>query len=731
MQIQLIKIILTWLTFWFYPNVDNRAAAITELLIKVQLWSESKGELWVINHLKEIRLLYTRHQCGDPVMQSPRIIGIRKDGLPKGFPILNSIYLENNKGFSFTLTLLSISRTIKAWKDPSSSTITNPYTGISDVSGYESRIKEICKDFNIRPYDYDWTNDNHYYSIKAGPNGLATWSAPWDAIQSGYKISHLIREFSNDLANQLDLWATYSTSLKKVFLKPNKGEQDSLLRKLSIIKDPEGKSRVIAIFDYWSQTILKVVHDKCFNLLKHFPMDRTFTQDPHVDFAGPYYSFDLSAATDRFPISFQMLLVEHLLGKEKATAWKSILIDNEFYAPFEDKFVKYEVGQPMGAYSSWAVFSLCHHLIVQIAAKECGQYPTNNYILLGDDIVIGGETLAKAYQRHIEMLGVEISAHKTHKSSNTYEFAKRWIKNGTEVSGIQVSAFMQTHNNYALIYPALRSYLDRGFIPANFAPLSELIFHLNIMMGMPLRKALNINNQVNKLHALVRWIHYDDMTPIRNLLANILPSEAPVPIETSPHLIPYLSMRLESVLAGQHGRLLKAIDGLKNQFTNRLKKEFEPSWPENYGGVTPDSANAEFHGDILGTTRGDLIGPGGLMNLPVTHALRALEIRLHNDVRLFHPETNFKDAIMALCIPSVERIGSTRTEDSVKLLTAKIGREFIQSAILYMSDPNLQYVEENFFNIDSIGRMTAAPLPNKVETLADQLGPDFDFSNFM
>jgi len=722
--------ILTWLTFWFYPNVGNRAAAINELLNKVNLWTESKGELWVINHLKEIRLLYTRHQCGDPVKLSPRIIGIRKDGLPKGFPILNQIYLENKQGFSFTLTLLSISRTIKAWKTPDLSTITKPYTGISDVLGYEERILKICEDYNIRPYSYEWTNDKHYYSIKAGPTGLATWSAPWDAIKNASKILPFIRTFSNDLGNQLELWSTYNESLKKVFIKAE-NKQDGLLRKLSIIKDPEGKSRIIAIFDYWSQTVLKVVHDKCFNLLNHFEQDRTFTQDPKVDFVGPYYSFDLSAATDRFPISFQMILVKHLLGEERASAWQSILIDNEFYAPFEDKFVKYEVGQPMGAYSSWAVFSLCHHIIVQIAAMEIGQYPTKNYILLGDDIVIGGTALANAYQRHIELLGVEISNHKTHTSINTYEFAKRWIKDGREVSGIQVSAFMQAYNNYALMYQTLRQYLDRGFIPSNFAPLSELIFHFNVLNGMPLRKAFNINNHVQKIHALVRWIHYDDMTPIRNLLANILPSEAPVPIDGSPHLIPYLSMRLESVLAGQHAKLLKAIDGIRNNFIKRIKNEYMPSWPENYGGVTPDSVNAEFHGDILGTVNGDLIGPGGIENLPVVHALRNLEYRLHNDVRLYRPETNFKEAINALCLPNIERIGSTRTEDSVKLLTTKIGREFIQSAILYMTDANLQYTEENFFNEDSMGRMTAAAIPAQTETLADQLGPDFDFSNFM
>lgn len=725
MKIQLLKIILTWLTFWFYPKVDNRNAAIDELLIKVQRWSETKGMLWVILHLKEIRLLYTRHQCGDPVYVSKHLIGIRKDGLPKAFPLLNEIYLRDRdgKGLSFVLTLLSISRCIPAWKDPSTETITAPYTGI-DVESYRDRVVLISKKLGIKPFQVEWTPSDHYYSIKAGPNGLSTFSAPWDAIQNGYKILQPIREFSTDLANLLLLWSTYSESLKTYFISKNRKSPVNLLRKLSIVKDPEGKSRVIAIFDYWSQSILKLIHNKCFSYLKDLDQDRTFSQDPTVTFQGPYYSYDLSAATDRFPLQFQMLLVEHLLGKEKADAWRSLMVDSEFYVPWTGKTVKYSVGQPMGAYSSWAIFALCHHIVVQIAALEVGEYPTKNYILLGDDIVIGGSALANAYRRHMELLGVEISTHKSHVSSNTYEFAKRWIRDGVEISGIQVSAFISSYKNYSLMYMTLRQYLERGFIPYGFRSLSELIFTLNIMLGKNIKFSLNIMRKVDILHALYRWIHHDDTRTIRNLLVNVLPEGAPVPEADSPHLIPYLSMRLESVLAGAHSRLLKSIDSLGYRYEKQLKAEFSVNWSEGLGGDTLSSPNPEFHGDVLGVVRGDFIGPGGLTNLPVVQALNNLTKRLNSDYRLYRPEQNFKEAINALCLPDIARIGSTKTNDSNKLLVTKIAREFINSCKLYMTDSNLQYSEENFFNIDSdFTRIAAAAVPTASSTTDDWVPP--------
>jgi hypothetical protein len=68
----------------------------------------------------------------------------------------------------------------------------------------------------------------------------------------------------------------------------------------------------------------------------------------------------------------------------------------------------------MGAYSSWPVFALCHHLVVLVAAKRAG-FPVTycNYMLLGDDIVIGDEVVADNYLSIMGELGVTISHDKS------------------------------------------------------------------------------------------------------------------------------------------------------------------------------------------------------------------------------------------------------------------------------------------------------------------------------
>jgi hypothetical protein len=58
-----------------------------------------------------------------------------------------------------------------------------------------------------------------------------------------------------------------------------------------------------------------------------------------------------------------------VLGNEKAEAWGRIMTKFDVRTP-EGDTVRYNCGQPMGAYSSFAVFSLCHHLIVQYCARK-------------------------------------------------------------------------------------------------------------------------------------------------------------------------------------------------------------------------------------------------------------------------------------------------------------------------------------------------------------------------
>jgi len=74
---------------------------------------------------------------------------------------------------------------------------------------------------------------------------------------------------------------------------------------------------VIAICDYWTQSILKPLHNKLNSLLRRIKSDCTFNQDAFAGIlgsSGPYHSLDLKAATDRMPVAFQERVISLVVG---------------------------------------------------------------------------------------------------------------------------------------------------------------------------------------------------------------------------------------------------------------------------------------------------------------------------------------------------------------------------------------------------------------------------------
>lgn len=57
-------------------------------------------------------------------------------------------------------------------------------------------------------------------------------------------------------------------------------------RKISYFADREGKTRVIAIGDYFSQTALKGLHNYLYRALKKIPQDCTFDQESFLSKLG-------------------------------------------------------------------------------------------------------------------------------------------------------------------------------------------------------------------------------------------------------------------------------------------------------------------------------------------------------------------------------------------------------------------------------------------------------------
>jgi hypothetical protein len=257
-------------------------------------------------------------------------------------------------------------------------------------------------------------------------------------------------------------------------------------RKITAIPDSEGKTRLIAIGDYWSQTCLKPFHSYLNAVLRSIPQDQTFNQGKgltELPFSSDitYYSFDLKAFTDRLPIKILMGLLTDICGQSRAEAWYDIIAGYDFeYKDTKGKLnnIRYNVGNPMGFYTSWPLTTLCHHFLIYVCCQEIGKsWKSANYKLLGDDIIIFDDDLAEKYQEIIHLIGMDIQWQKSHISNSLFEFAKRVFTPNGEISPFSIKGALSGSKSYFGFIELLNTSFERGWSPVYTMLNAALTFY--------------------------------------------------------------------------------------------------------------------------------------------------------------------------------------------------------------------------------------------------------------
>lgn len=301
------------------------------------------------------------------------------------------------------------------------------------------------------------------------------------------------------------------------------GTPANQLGKLGFKVEAAGKIRVFAMVDWWTQMALSPLHDWLFSILRQLPTDGTFDQGGAIEYLRRYISahkidrvdsFDLTAATDRIPVHLQVVVLGSVLGWPQADAWARLLVNRDYYLPVErpgvqsvartlPEKVRYAVGQPMGALSSWAMLAITHHFLVQLAANRAGHLSWfTGYAVLGDDLVIADRKVGDQYLGLCRELGIGIALHKSLRSRNgSFEFAKRFVWSGTDVSAVSLletsvaSRDLRTLGELIRKNPAMRladvaaflgyGYRNLGGLTNRFEVLSHRLVGLLGFLAMP------------------------------------------------------------------------------------------------------------------------------------------------------------------------------------------------------------------------------------------------------
>jgi hypothetical protein len=442
---------------------------------------DERGLAFTVKYVKTTRLAVTRYLTGHPLTAVDQVA--LKDGWPVWLSDLK-VLMSTHQGIKLLLTLLVSLRGIHLDAVLDITPIVAPWKGSDSIT--EKEFNHAARQLGIRPTKVEFSR--FHMSTKSGPLGQAILTSvseltllPLELIDNirllaggslGEKIDALKASRFGDLS-LASVWAT---------LFPPK---TSSFRKLSYFSDKEGKTRVIAILDYWSQTGLRPLHKVLNQMLRKIGPDCTFNQGSFTRILplSPFHSLDLSNATDRMPIALQLRVIERIVGKERAVAWAHILTGYE-YTSKGNPSVKYNCGQPMGAYSSWPAMALTHHLIVRVAALRAGFPHFTSYSLLGDDIVIANAAVAQQYRILLTQLDMPISEQKTHVSNDTFEFAKRWFHKGLEVTGFSVAGISSVWKRYSLLHNYLSTQRDHGW-DLEIGRHPELVSAIYKLFGKP------------------------------------------------------------------------------------------------------------------------------------------------------------------------------------------------------------------------------------------------------
>jgi len=358
-------------------------------------------------------------------------------------------------------------------------TITDPWAG----TGYlqDKLVRKALRNMNftnlkrtIRSPSFLWSNKSgvnaRYSFLSAGLDLLAMMDRPtiwWSYLKYCYHMSYFV-------------WGTlflmYSMSLFPLFFLNQLRElffesgAELHLGRLTVIKEMRGKARIVGITDYWTQCLFKPLHDAIYAALGDLPEDGTNNQLGPIktilnqeDIPQFVTSVDLSAATDRLPVIQQAKILE-LLGLP-GNLWMEILARPYNYM---DKDFVYEVGQPMGAYSSFAMLALTNHVICQVAflqAKVDYTKDSGQYAILGDDVVITIPSVSAEYQGLMRLLGVEINPIKGFRGK-VFEFAKRVFHvDGTDFSPASGKVLLRSSRDPVFIPALINDFINKGYWP--------------------------------------------------------------------------------------------------------------------------------------------------------------------------------------------------------------------------------------------------------------------------
>lgn len=422
-------------------------------LDQVEHWLEHKGEEWLSERWKVVRNAAYLVRSGKPedavMLMKEKGVAVRDDRpVSRGpFGIIQQAYIDAESPYRIRTTdallrgytALTLGVESKKQVAKARRAITDPSTAVPKVESVflkylpivlQSQPRSSIPEGDCRPDMSGIVGIRSYYSgyvsVPQKVKQVPFASAVLSALVIGFVPRSVLRLCGdNPLRRKAELFQQSQNF-------PN------ALGKISYLQEGGCKARVICLPSTWVQAYYKPLQDE---LLRRIAvLEDPGMQKKMLGFScvldqnrGAYalqqwmregrklHSYDLSSATDRFPLKYQLGYLK-ACGLGDWTDPVQEVSQGVYHHVRDDKEWRYSVGQPMGLNFSFPLFHLSHQALLESLAKVAKSSP-GAYAVLGDDVIIADDNLALNYQATISKMGVEISKEKSYEGVDLQSFA--------------------------------------------------------------------------------------------------------------------------------------------------------------------------------------------------------------------------------------------------------------------------------------------------------------------
>jgi hypothetical protein len=423
---------------------------------RVSVWIRSNGVLWTIDRLKQIKLCYiasiTKQAQSFPWLKRNR------NGLPAGeFSLLRKYPLK------VRLFALNLEKTFVLSR-PSKAQRTKFLDSVNcepPMTVYKSFVGLGMKGLNFQT-GLDNTKPSPIAVIPAQVQKRDSVEfhtrtfinsedrlQPFDRLEMVLSAAQVLQHpmmlralypYVGDIFYPLTLSAIEELRWKPEFKYMGDNKRKLVAGCIAGTQEPGGKLRVFAAPNLVLQSALEPLEKWLFSVLAQIPTDCTKDQSlgarrikERLKEGQQVYCYDLSNATDRFPLSLQLhVLREAKVNRFQVSAFEYISglpwnVDSKLQAHGFPDTIRWSTGQPLGLRGSFPLFALTHNLLLRGIEHHIHGEVKGNFVVLGDDVAIWDAKVAHLYKRVLTVMGVPISVAKSIESDLMAEFAGYYI----------------------------------------------------------------------------------------------------------------------------------------------------------------------------------------------------------------------------------------------------------------------------------------------------------------